>query len=66
MLIANAFDLGRHLTNLRRNSGHTHILLVLPLAALALFIFLTPVQASFLSLPLVLAFLWLSWITWRD
>lgn len=65
MLIAKAFDLSRHLTNFHRKLGHTHIVLAL-LLVLALFIFLTPVQASFLSIPLILAFLWLSWITWRD
>ena len=46
--------------------GHTHILLLLPLIALALFLFLTPGQAIFLSIPLVLVFLWLSWLTWSD
>lgn len=65
MLIAKAFDLSRHLTRWRKNSGHTHILLAL-LLVLALFFFLTPLQASFLSIPLILAFLWLSWIMWRD
>jgi inner membrane protein len=43
-----------------------HILLLLPVIALALFFFLPPGQAAFLSLPIFLILLWLSWLTWRD
>jgi len=43
-----------------------HILLFLPVIALALFVFLPPGQAAFVSVPLFLMLLWLSWLTWKD
>ena len=43
-----------------------HILFLLPIIALALFFFLSPAQAAFLSVPLFLIFLWLAWMTWKD
>jgi membrane protein implicated in regulation of membrane protease activity len=45
--------------------GHTHVVVLL-LIVLAFFLFLTPGQAYFLSIPLLLFFVWLSWLTWRD
>lgn len=43
-----------------------HILFLLPFAALLLFFLLPPVQATFISVPLFLVFLWLAWVTWKD
>ena len=43
-----------------------HILFLLPFTALALFFFLPPGQATFISVPLFLVFLWLAWVTWKD
>ena len=43
-----------------------HILFLLPFVALLLFFLLPPGQATFLSVPLLLVFLWLSWVTWKD
>lgn len=43
-----------------------HVLLLLPFVAFALFLFMPPGQATFLSIPLFLAFLWLAWVTWKD
>ncbi len=43
-----------------------HILFVLPVVALVLFLFLPAAQASFLSIPLFVVFLWLAWVMWKD
>ena len=43
-----------------------HILFLLPFIALLLFFLLPPVQATFISVPLFLAFMWLAWVTWKD
>ncbi len=43
-----------------------HILFLLPFVALLLFFLLPPGQATFLSIPLFLVFLWLAWVTWKD
>jgi len=43
-----------------------HILLLLPFIALALFFFLPPGQATFISVPLFLVFFWLAWVMWKD
>jgi len=43
-----------------------HILFILPIIALGLFFFLSPAQATFLSVPLFFVFLWLAWVTWKD
>jgi membrane protein implicated in regulation of membrane protease activity len=43
-----------------------HILFLLPFIALILFFLLPPVQATFISVPLFLVFLWLAWVTWKD
>jgi membrane-bound serine protease (ClpP class) len=43
-----------------------HVLLFLPLIALALFFFLAPDQAAFVSVPLLLIFFWLAWVMWKD
>ena len=43
-----------------------HILFLLPFVALLLFFLLPPVQATFISVPLFLVFLWLAWVTWKD
>mgnify|MGYP001564971914 CR=1 FL=1 len=43
-----------------------HILFLLPFIALLLFFLLPPVQATFISVPLFLVFLWLAWVTWKD
>lgn len=45
--------------------GHTHIFLLL-LIALGLFLFLSPGQATLLSIPLFLIFFWLAWVMWKD
>lgn len=43
-----------------------HVLLLLPFIALLLFFLLPPVQATFISVPLFLVFLWLAWVAWKD
>ena len=43
-----------------------HIVFLLPLVAVAVFLFLPPAQAALLSVPLFLIFLWLSWVMWKD
>ena len=43
-----------------------HILFLLPFIALLLFFLLPPVQATFISVPLFLVFMWLAWVTWKD
>ena len=43
-----------------------HIVFLLPLLAIALFFFLPPGQAAFVSVPLFLVFVWLAWVTWKD
>ncbi len=43
-----------------------HILFLLPFIALILFFLLPPGQATFISVPLFLVFLWLAWVTWKD
>lgn len=43
-----------------------HFLFLLPFVALVLFFFLPAAQATFLSIPLFLIFLWLAWVTWKD
>ncbi len=43
-----------------------HILFLLPVIAIAVFFFLSSGQAAFLSIPLFLLFLWLSWVMWKD
>lgn len=43
-----------------------HILFLLPVIALILFFLLPPGQATFISVPLFLLFVWLAWVTWKD
>ena len=43
-----------------------HVLFVLPLIALALFFFLSPGEAAFVSVPLFLIFISLTWVMWKD
>jgi len=43
-----------------------HIVFLLPLLAIAVFFFLPPDQAAFVSVPLLLAFFWLAWVMWKD
>jgi membrane protein implicated in regulation of membrane protease activity len=43
-----------------------HIVFLLPLLAVAVFFFLPPGQAAFVSVPLFLVFVWLAWVTWKD
>jgi len=43
-----------------------HILILLPLIALILFFLLPPAQATFISVPFFLVFLWLAWVMWKD
>ena len=43
-----------------------HILFLLPFVALLLFFLLPSVQATFISVPLFLVFMWLAWVTWKD
>lgn len=45
--------------------GHTHIFLLL-LIALGLFLFLSPGQATLLSIPLFFILFWLAWVMWKD
>ena len=43
-----------------------HIVFLLPLLAVAVFLFLPPVPAAFVSIPLFLVFFWLAWVMWKD
>ena len=43
-----------------------HVVFLLPLLAVAVFFFLPPAQAAFVSVPLFLIFLWLAWVMWKD
>ena len=43
-----------------------HIVFLLPVIAVAVFFFLPPGQAAFLSIPLFLIFFWLAWVMWQD
>lgn len=43
-----------------------HIVVLLPVLAVAIFLFLPPGQAAFISVPLFLIFFWLAWIMWKD
>jgi len=43
-----------------------HILILLPLIALILFFLLPSAQATFVSVPFFLVFLWLAWVMWKD
>jgi membrane-bound serine protease (ClpP class) len=43
-----------------------HIFFLLPLLAVAAFLFLPPAPAAFVSIPLFLVFFWLAWVMWKD
>ena len=43
-----------------------HVVFLLPLLAIAVFFFLPPSQAAFVSVPLFLIFFWLAWVMWKD
>ena len=43
-----------------------HFLFLLPFIALLLFFLLPAGQATFISVPLFLIFVWLAWVTWKD
>jgi membrane protein implicated in regulation of membrane protease activity len=43
-----------------------HFLFLLPFIALLLFFLLPPGQATFISVPFFLVFVWLAWVTWKD
>ncbi len=43
-----------------------HVVFLLPLLAVAVFLFLPPAQAAFVSVPLFLIFFWLAWVLWKD
>lgn len=43
-----------------------HIVVLLPLLAVAVFLLLPLGQAAFISVPVFLVFFWLAWVMWKD